>query len=206
MALTMDLPTAEEAAISGGTFLELPGKYHVSVIHAEENAMRGDTMVKGFMFEVAAHATESDAAHQAEITKTIKLYFGNGDPAHKDGGKFAQSKQVAALIAANVISPSDLGKKGLKIDIESAKNHQFFVQLELGKAMETGKNVGKRYLDLAFAHIYHIDDPRAKAYPRSAELLEFAKDFRRNEAFFEPIIKAKPAPQKRVTDDDLAGL
>lgn len=198
--LDMSLPTAEDAATTGGTFLELPGKYHFVVIHAEANPMRGEKMVKGgFLLEAAVHATEK--GKESELEKTIKLYFYAGDPTHKDGGKFAQAKQVAALIATNVIKPEQLGQQ-VSIDVESAKNHQFVAQLELGKP----NHDGKQFLDIAFTNIYHLDDPRGKSYPRNAEIVEFVKDFRRDEAFFTPIIKAKPTPQKRVTDDDLAGL
>lgn len=200
MALTMDLQTAEEAASSGGTFLNVPGKYHGVIVDAVENPMRNDKMVKGFMFEVAVHG--ADKANEAELGKTIKLYFGNGDASHKDGGNFARSKQTAAMIAANLITPSDLGKAGVSIEVENAKNHQVMFEIELGKPDSNSK----RWPDLASANIYHIDDPRAKSYPRNAEVIELAKNFRRDEAFFAPLIKAKPIPQQKVTDDDLAGL
>jgi hypothetical protein len=200
MALTMDLPTAEEAASSGGTFLNKPGKYHGVIMLAEENAMRGEKMVKGFMFEVAAHGVEK--GNEEEIGKTIKLYFGNPDASHKDGGKFSLSKQTAALIASNAIAPADLGKKGVSVDVEACKNHQVMFEIELSKPDANQK----RWPDLAYANIYHIDDPRAKSWPKNAEILELAKDFRRQESFFESIIKAKPAPQQKVTDSDLEGL
>lgn len=200
MALVMDIQTAEEAASSGGTFLNAPGKYHGVIMEAVENAMRGDKMVKGFMFEVAVHGAEK--ANEGELGKTIKLYFGNGDSSHKDGGRFMESKQTAAMIASNLISVEDLGKKGMSIEVENAKNHQVMFEIELGKPDANNK----RWPDLAHANIYHVDDPRAKSFPVNAEVLVHAENFRRDEAYFAPLIKAKPVPQQKITDADLEGL
>ncbi len=199
-SMVMDLPTNEEFNSGGGNFMrDEAGKYHMVVIHAEENAMRGEKMVKGFMLELSVQAPAEHA------TKTFKMYFQNPDPSFKDGGAFALKKQVAALIAANVIAPSDLGKKGLQIDISKAANQQLLVNLELGKPSQTD---GKRYLDLAFSDIYHVDDPRAKSYPREKDLLELIPaEVRREEAFFAPLLtQSKKAPVQRVDDADFDGL
>ena len=194
-----DAPTAEEAA-TGGNFLELPGKFHAVIQHAEENAMRGEKMVKGFMLEIAVHGTE--AGKECEIGKTFKLYFANGEPTHKDGGKFMRAKQLAALVAGNALDPSKFGQK-VTIDLEGMTNHQVCVKLSLGDVQPNGK----QYLDLDGASIFHIDDPRAKSFPKNAEILEHAKNFRRDESFFDALVKAKPSPApKRLTDDDLSGL
>ncbi len=196
MSLTMSLPTAESMN-SGGTFLQEPGKYHFSILHAEENPTRNEKLVKGFMFELAVQAPANMQG------MTFRAYFTNGDPAHKDGGAFALSKQVAALIAANVVTPSDLGKANVEINAGDAKDHQVVAELSLGKPSERD---GKRYLDVAYANIFHVDDPRAKAYPKDANALEWIpKACRRDEAFFAPLL-VKKAPAPKMKDEDFDGL
>jgi NifU-like protein involved in Fe-S cluster formation len=196
MSFVLTAPSPEEFN-SGGNFLNTPGKYHGAIIHAEENPTRNDKLVKGFMFEVAVQ-------NQGECCgQTIKLYFGNGDPSHKDGGAFKTKCQVSALIAANVIAPSDLGKQ-VEINPESALNHQVCFEIALGKPQQDGK----QWPELNYANIFHVDDPRAKAYPKDEEALSvIPKEFRRDEKFFAPLM-AKPAPKKtqRVDDKDFDGL
>jgi len=199
MALAMDLPTTEDFNTGGGNFLTTPGKFHALIQHAEENAMRGEKMVKGFMLEL-------QVVLPAELAgQTHKLYLGNPDPSHKDGGAFSLKKQVAALIATNVVTPSDLGKKGVDIDPAKAHDMQVCIELELGKPSEKD---GKRYLDMAYANIYHVDDPRAKSYPKDADTLAMIPaEYRCGEAFFAPLMQKPTAkPAQRVDDKDFEGL
>lgn len=194
--MLLEAPTVEDLN-SGGNFLNTPGKYHGAIMHAEENPTRNDKLVKGFMFEVAV---QNQGEH---CGNTIKLYFQNGDPTHKDGGAFKTKCQVSALIAANVITPSDLGKQ-VEIDPAKALNHQVCFAIALGKPDEKGR----QWPELDFANIFHIDDPRAKSYPKDAEALAIIpKEFRRDEAFFAPLM-AKPVAKKtqRLEEKDFEGL
>ena len=194
MGLALDLPTAEDMN-TGGTYLTTPGKYHCLIVHAEENPTRNDKLVKGFLLELAVQ----NAGDQQGMT--FKAYFANGDPAHKDGGAFALKKQVAALIASNVVGPADLGKAGVEIDVEKAKDSQVLVELALG---QPDKTTGKQYLDIAYANIFHIDDPRAKTFPKDADTISLVpKEYRRSEDFFAPLmVKPKAAPKPKDTDFD----
>lgn len=198
MGLALDLPTAEDMN-SGGTYLTTPGKYHCLVVHAEENPTRNDKLVKGFLLELAVQ----NAGEQQGLT--FKAYFANGDPAHKDGGAFALKKQVAALIAANVVTPADLGKAGVEVDVEKAKDSQVLVELALG---QPDARTGKQYLDIAYANIFHVDDPRAKAFPKDANTLELIpKAHRRDEGFFAPLmVKPKTTSVQKPKDEDFDGL
>jgi hypothetical protein len=206
--LTMDFLDAEDMQSTAGNFVDMEGKAHCTIQAAEVNASRGDKMVKGFMYELVVQAFEpiskvSKEVANSQLNRTFRMFFANGDATNKDGGKFAQKKQAAALIAANVISPSDLGKKGVEINVGNAVNHQVCVQFALGKE----DNNGKRWIDLFFDNIYHVDDPRAASFPKHADVLILAKDFRRNAEFFAPLTKkAEPKPKAQVTDEDLEGL
>jgi hypothetical protein len=206
--LTMDFLDVEEMQSSGGNFVDLEGKAHCTIQEVEVNAMRGEKIVRGFLFVLAVQAFEpkqkaTKEVADSQVGRTFKMYFANGDPTNKDGGKFAQKKQAAALIAANVITPADLGKKGVDIDFERAINHQVCVEFALGKPDSNNK----QWIDLHYDNIYHVDDPRATSFPKNAEILELAKDFRRPPEFFAALIKkADPKPKQKVTDEDLEGL
>lgn len=198
MAVAVELSTAEDMAGGGGDYLEKPGRYHMMVVHAEENAKMGDNIVKGFMYELAVQAPKELAG------QTVRVYFRNPDSTHKDGGKMARAKQSNALLAANVVTPSDLGKTK-EVNAEDAKDNQLCIELALG---EPNSKTGKQYLDLNYANIFHVDDPRAKSYPKDSDILSLIpKEYRRDEGFFAPLmVKPKTTSVQKPKDEDFDGL
>jgi hypothetical protein len=87
--------------------------------------------------------------------KSFSMTFFNGKLNSKDGGAFAAKKQFAALIATDVCTPEQLGKE-FDYDPTEATGSLFVAELELGQKNDDGK----RYLQLAWSNIYHVDDPR----------------------------------------------
>lgn len=155
----------------------------------EENPTLGDKIVRGFRVK----ATALDGPEKGG---SLALLFADGDATHKDKGEFARKKQAAMLIAANLLDPKDLGKD-VDINLEEGEQAQFFVELEPSSRDE-------KYLEIRYANVFHIDDPRAKAYPRDKELLEMA--VRREESFFAPLLKKKQTTKPAVKDDDFDDL
>lgn len=176
MALQFEMP--DEVA-TGGDFLSTPGKYHCSIVetHEEPKYHGGDKKgqpVDGFRVKLSV-------LNGPNAGKTTNVTFYNPKMNSRDGGKFSLQKQAAFFIAAGLVDPSKLGQK-VEIKLEDAINRQVFVELE-------GDDEGK-YVDLAWANIYHVDDPKAASYPRDEKSLAILpKSMRLNAAVFEAMRK-----------------
>jgi hypothetical protein len=125
---------------------------------------------------------------------TLKLI--DGKLSHKDEGKNAFAKQAAFLIAADCMTPDQLGKS-IDYEVDHAVGSMLFLDLVLGKEASDGK----QYLDLNYMNVYHVDDPRARKFPLDAkqkERIEGIKpDFRhKDEAYFAKLVAKKEHVKK----------
>ncbi len=198
-SFTLDAP--EELTTSNK--LDVSGKFHAIVKHVEVNPVLGDKMVRGFRAEIEILAPKEHAE------KTCNLLFANGDMSHKDKGEFARTKQTAFCIATNLIDFTALGKS-TEIDLDNAANQHVCIEIEQ-KADRNDPN--KHFPELRYSNIYHVDDPRAKSYPRDENALKLTGATRRPVEYFDAVAKKKPgsgngsgSSANKVTDDDLAGL
>lgn len=190
---TMEIP----AEFGSSTMLDVGGKFHAVVKDVEENPVLGGSQIRGFHVELEIVAP----ADHAE--KTAKLLFGNPDLSHKDKGEFARAKQASFAIAANVVDLSKLGQE-VEVDLSSAIGQHIVVELEI-KASQ--KDPSKHFPELRYSNVYHIDDPRAKGYPRNEEALKAVGAPRQPEVYFAPLMKKKTPPATtKATDEDFAGL
>jgi hypothetical protein len=98
------------------------------------------------------------------------------------------------------VSLASLGKR-IEVDLQSAVGRQLVITFE---ANDEG------YLDLHYANIYHIDDPRAAKFPKDAEAIALAtKEMQRKPPEYFASLLKKPegkASQSRLSDNDLADL
>lgn len=205
---TFEMDTAEDMETGGGEYMDAPGRYHFAVNGVFPDKMpNSDDLLKngGFSIEFVCLA----GTDPSQVQKKTNIIFNNGHDSHKDGGKMCRQKQTAFCIAANLLTPSDLGKKGVKIELEKALGAQMVVEMELGDERPNGK----RYLELAYSNIYHVDDPRAKDVPKDEAMLKAIPDAYRHvgdQAFFAPLLKKKEASGQaaapRATDSDFEGL
>lgn len=169
----------------GGKFLTVPGTYHFQVKQVMNGQGPGGNAVSGFTASlvVLTGTDESQKDHE------INLTFFNGRLTDKDQGNFARVKQGAFFIAANVMTPEQLGQRGLKIDLGKANGAQVIATLEVD---EHQSKDGKTFLRLSYANIFHIDDPRASGFPKLAGAIELIpQEYRRQESFFEPLLQKK---------------
>ena len=183
---------APEEIGGGGNYLEKPGTYHVIVSQVlEEQASDGSILTGGFTVAFdALEGTVREANKCTEIGKSCNLTMWPGKLTDKDKGVFAKKKQAAILIAANTIQPSDLGRKGLGIDLQKMVGYQFVISLESAK--------NPKFLQLAGAKVYHVDDPRIVGVPKDANALNLVhKEFRHDENWF-AWTQAKPAAKEQV--------
>ncbi|MCD0459146.1 hypothetical protein [Roseiconus lacunae] len=206
MARTMEDMTADDLQ-GESQRLDAIGKFHFAVDDIFDGVMPdGTTEMKNpglsVRLRVLAPADHKD--------KTIGLIFGDGNMSHKDQGKFAKKKQCALLVATNVVTPAQLDGSAFSYDEQLARGMQLFGELEWGDEDDDGK----KYPELAWANLYHVDDPRAKSYPRDDEALKvIPTSLRHEKGYFDPLLKknspsgsSKSQAQAKPTDADFEGL
>lgn len=184
--------------------LEAEGVFHFQVKDVKVGEMaHGDKALDGF----SAKLSVLEGEHSG---KEIGINFLNGQPTHKDGGESCNRKQAAFCIATNLLTPAQLTGGEVSFNEEDARGQQVVAEMRLGKANDSGK----RYLELFFSNIYHVDDPRVKDVPKNAAALSIIPaELRRNADFFTPLLPvnkrggqsaSKLAPP--AADLDLSGL
>jgi hypothetical protein len=138
-----------ETVQGGAERLGEPGWYHMMVNHADINSRKGEP-IDGFRVEFAVQ-------HGSESGKTFEKTFFN--PRLSDSEKaqaWAARKQTALLIAAGFMTESQLASD-VDFDTDDMMGRQVVIHLVPD---DQEQNRGKGYLDLAFADIFHVDDPR----------------------------------------------
>lgn len=186
MGFELETPEQEAMAQSGGNFLSTPGIYHANVTQTYEGLAppKNDGKQKPIEgFSVALDILDGTVPGQKG--KTINLTFFNGKRDSKDGGAFSRKKQAAFAIATNLITPEQLGKK-VNIDLKNAVSQQVVLKLEKDEQNSEGD---KTYLQLSYADIWHVDDPRCESIPKLKAAIDLIpKEARRDKAFFAPLL------------------
>lgn len=146
----------------GGGGFKIPGRYHLIVDYAEENPTdRNHQPRPDVMYEVGFKIV--GAANPDHVGKKIdQISFFAPKGTEKDGGVFIRKKSDRFLLAVNLLKPDDVGKK-VSINVAQAAGQQLCAEFELS---------AKGYMQIAFANIYHVDDPEAADIPKNEKLLE----------------------------------
>lgn len=192
MALSFEMP--EEIGGGGGNFLREPGKFHFVATKMDESpSWPSGEPIDGY--KVVGEVLADTKGGQC-IGQEAEIIFSNPNPLHKDGGAFGRKKIAACMVALGFAGPVNMGKS-IDADLEEGIGRQFFAELELRKD-ESGEVYltarGNTVLELAFANIYHVDDPAAKNYPRDEASLAAIPAAHRitDPAFFDAIRGKKP--------------
>lgn len=183
----MEFDAPEEIG-GGGNFLNAPGTYHLHIDQVLEGQSASGKIIDGFTASVSClDGTVRENNKCTEIGKTCNITFFSGKLTDKDKGQFARVRQAAFLVAANVIQPSQLGQR-ITIDLQKACGNQIVVTLEHDE-----QDTEKKYLRIAGASCYHVDDPRISGVPKAADALKLiSAACRHDKAWFENVIKRKP--------------
>lgn len=152
----------------GASWLDKAGTYHARIISVDETPTTKDKMpIEGFriMFGVLGGQCADGTAITTEVGKQFELTFSDPNPAKKESAQeWAVKKQTAFFLAAGLMNESQLGGD-VEIELSNATNRQVIIQVEMSEPDQPG---GKSFPNLAWANIYHIDDPRQARVPRDA--------------------------------------
>ncbi len=182
MGFALDMPDREDIA-NTANFLSKEGTYHFLVTHVDEQPVskKDQSAVDGFAVEFSVLDGERVNGECPEKGKKMDLVFFNPKLNGADGGKWARAKQGAFVIAAGLVDETKCGQR-IEIDLEKAVNSQVVATVQHGTDQAGAK---KRFLELTYANIYHVDDPRAADCPKDAKALALIpKALRRDPASF----------------------
>ncbi len=166
------------------SFLQEPGTYHCVVVAVDEApTSKAGVLLEGFRVDFAV--LDGTVANQKD--KQFDVMFFKPKLTDKNGGEFAKRKQARFALATGILPRAEPGKK-VTVDLQQANGRQLVVELEHQKDMQTGAPT--KFLQLAWANIYHVDDPAVAKVPKDktalsllpAELRKKPDDFARQPA------------------------
>ncbi|MEL7265538.1 MAG: hypothetical protein AAFP69_12130, partial [Planctomycetota bacterium] len=146
MARSVKTTTAEEMGQDGG-LLDVDGKYHVLIKDIRDGEkINGERMNKDGM---TLRVTVLNGMHEGKFTD---LTFNDGSPDDKDGGAFLDKRQAGMLLAANVLSVSDLNGDEISYDEQIARGSQALVKFKTREYEKNGET--KTSFDVDGLHFY----------------------------------------------------
>ena len=196
--MSFAMETTEDIGGSGSDqYLNEPGTYHMIVTSVAENEGPKGNPIVGFTVGLSV----LDGTAKGQKDKSTNLCLFSPDQSKSDKSrKWARMKQTAFVVASGVLEPSKLGGK-VQINLQTAVGRQIVATFE---SDDSGK-----YMQLSYANIYHVDDPRAANFPKDKEALAIIpKDQRKDAAYFASLMTKGESTKtaSRLSNSDLADL
>lgn len=188
MVREVETSSQEEMTDVSGDRLEVAGTFHCIVDLMKDGEMPySDDDFDGFSARL--RVVEGDHAG-----KTLGVLLRDPNDSHSDKGAFCRRRQTAFFIATELMAVGDINKS-VSIDEGEAADAQVICKFKFGKANDDGV----KYLDLDGEKVYHVDDPRVADVPKCKdELSDIDKDFRRDAAYFAPILPKESKKKKKA--------
>lgn len=191
--------TAEDVDL-GTTYVNQEGTYHIVVTEIEDRPQDEGGREQDYLQVtgiILAGTVPSQAGRQ------VRLRFFPPNLNSRDQGKFAKKKLTRLFEAINFTNSETRGKN-VAIELDHAIGRQFVAEVERQTyEVRHGKRAGQtaeRY-DLAFASIFHIDDPAVKDIPKEkTAIAQLPKALRRDAKSFQKRSAVLPA---EVSLDDI---
>jgi hypothetical protein len=195
------METSEEIGGSASDlYLQQPGTYHCVVTDLQEGRGPKGNPINGFLVGLSV----LDGTVEGQKDKQHNLLLFSPDLSKSQSSQeWSKKKQTAFVVATGLLDLSRLGQR-VEIDLQQAVGRQIVL------TFAENEHDGKKNLELAYANIYHVDDPRAAKFPKDKEALGIVpKSLRKPAEYFDGLLKKSNAPakpQSRLSDDQLADL
>jgi hypothetical protein len=159
---------AKKIGGTGAGYVDKPGKFHWQVMKIDESP----TSKKGLALD--AFSVTLSVMWGPELGKLFELMLFNPNPTDKESSQeFAKAKQSAFVIATGLATESDLSgeeEREIEIDLQKALHRQVMMELEFDDYNKS--ETDKKFLKLAYANIYHVDDPRVEKWEKNVEAIK----------------------------------
>lgn len=169
---------------AGGGYVKEPGLYHFVVTEVKEGLSSKDKPIEGSTLCMVCMAGSVPDCKE----KKFDLVMWYPKPSDSEGQLAMTDRRFTNLgIAGGLVDPSKLGEE-LEYDEKELAGQQILVELEFNQTQDDdGKWVDdpEKGLRLAYANVYHVDDPTAAKYPRLKDAIDMIdQKYRKDEAFF----------------------
>jgi hypothetical protein len=147
---------------TGGKFLSEPGTYHLAVTAVDENVTNKDgQLIDNAAFRIHVEVLDGTVAGQKEKTKDI-IFF-HPKPSQANGGAFARKRIDRLFLAANLMGMDAVGGKEVVFDLSKMVGQQIVAKFQMDD--------DNKYVELAFADIFHVDDLAVKDIPKDKAMM-----------------------------------
>lgn len=171
------------------------GKYHVVVIRSADGQTTKGNSITGVSAVLSVLEGE-------EKEKEFHLHLFDPDMIKSESSQeWAKKKQTAYAIAIGQLNPAELGEE---VEVEFVcDGTQLVIDLEMGEDQQ-----GKPRLELSYANLYHVDDPRVDKVAKNEQALKLIPaELRKKPEYFSPLLKKKvPAVAPKITEEQLSYL
>jgi hypothetical protein len=196
---TYEFDTTEDIGGGGGAgsgnYCKVAGWYHATVATFSPGRSKKGEPIKGIYleFDVSAGTVEG------QENKIIGFTLWDPKLNASDAGKlWAAKKRTNLLLAVDAMKPSQIGGRVTLGNYEEIVSRQVCLQIDLNDG---------GYAELAYADIYHVDDPACEHVPKSApDLSVIPAELRHAADYFSFRPKSNASPKPELSDDDIAGL
>lgn len=174
---------AEDLNAGDGNRITEPGIYHVTITNIREGEGPNGKPCDGFTIEGDVLGGTVEGCHGKTFKETIFMPNLKGT---EEAQAMALKKVTAFCIATGLMTPSQLGQ-AVDIDVNNAVGRQLVIEFDrqMAKNEQTGKwDVPTKYLTIAYANIYHVDDPEVKDVPKNADALGMRADGEKKDASY----------------------
>lgn len=153
MSFEFEMPESTDAG--GGGFVEKPGWYHFAVLAVdEEPTARDGSLINGFAVDLDV----LDGDEPSEKKKQIRIVLFSADLSRGEKSvEFARKRQARFCLAVDILPKGRKPGEAVQIDLQQAVGRQLVAKLQHQKDRETKEKTDR--IELAFAELYHVDDP-----------------------------------------------
>lgn len=188
-SFSFDMPDRVET----GSFLSLPGIYHVAITEVANTTKKGELFDGLRITAVVLDGTVRDAKDACtELDKQTDIMIWKpklSDDAEQQ--KRAANSIARLLLATAIANESDLGRTGFNFKPEDMVGRQMLVKLVLDK--------DEKYLR-CWGDFWHVDDAQASKYPKNKAALDLIPKALRRESSPEPKATGKKKPAKAAAN------
>lgn len=182
----MKLPPIDPSTLKGPSgFLDQPGSYHLLVENVKVGLNSKDEPFNGTTVEVQCLGGSVPGQEQ----KKCDITLWDIDASKPETEQRQTVKRLWAFyIGTNVLQPVDMQSGDVDFDEKLAIDNQLIVKLQhkQKKSVENGKTVWRddpssRFLEIAYADIFHVDDPDVASVPKNADAIAIIPKKHRHE-------------------------
>lgn len=165
------LTTPKQVQGAGAAWLDVPGRYHFAITDVDESPKKkSGELIDGTRYQIKV-------MEGPQKDRQFDLLLFNPNPVKDGDSEWPQRKISAMLIATGMMTEQQLGGD-VSYDPQDMRVRQGVIDLSKDEHNSTAE---KSFLQLSYANIFHIDDPRVADAPKNGDALKLLPASQRRE-------------------------